>query len=82
MHGPIIPWTLISFEQFISIVPLQNKTSHECILGVIRMISQIQNDKGGVLNFIYEVVCELIRLVETTSSLSEMVLYNYGIAGF
>ena len=56
---------------------------NNCILGVIRMISQTQNDKGGVLNFVYKVVCELIRLVETTSSLwALMVLYNYGFAGF
>jgi len=47
------------------------------------MISQTQNDKGGVLNFVYKVVCELIRLIETTSSLWDlMVLYNYGFAGF
>lgn len=45
------------------------------------MISQ--NDKGGVLNFVYKIVCELITLVETTSILWDlMVLYNYGFAGF
>jgi hypothetical protein len=45
------------------------------------MISQ--NDKAVVLNFVYKVVCELIRLVKITPSLWDlMVLYNYGFAGF
>jgi len=47
------------------------------------MVSQTQNDKGSVLNSVFKVVCELIRLVETTSSLWDlMVLYNYGFGGF
>jgi hypothetical protein len=56
---------------------------NNCILGIIRMVSQTQNDKGSVLNSVFKVVCELIRLVETTSSLWDlMVLYNYGFGGF
>jgi hypothetical protein len=31
VHGPITPWTLMSFEQFISSVPLQEKKRQQSV---------------------------------------------------